>query len=190
MYITGLSLLSLTGFAIIALIVAVRDIRTMVIPNGLTLTLLCGYLLVAAASGWSRDEIAASLIAAAMVLFVGLLLSAMGWLPEPAGSSISKFAAVCSLWLGASQILSFLGLSALIGGLCALLLTGLPRARRSLPPGTGLVPAASIANPSGQSPSWICPRRRCPCPSSVFSLGDVGDVTRPVQPVSTSNPRA
>ena len=31
MYITGLSLLSLTGFAIIALIVAVRDIRTMVI---------------------------------------------------------------------------------------------------------------------------------------------------------------
>jgi|TARA_Y100001956_G_scaffold54961_1_gene53899 prepilin peptidase CpaA len=152
MYITGLSLLSLTGFAIIALIVAVRDIRTMVIPNGLTLTLLCGYLLVAAGSGWSRDEIAASLIAATMVLFVGLLLSAMGWLPQPAGSSMSKFAAVCSLWLGASQILSFLGLSALIGGLCALLLIGLPRARRSFPP-----EQASCQLPQSQTPRARAP---------------------------------
>jgi len=123
MYLSGLALFSLAGFAIVTLMAAARDIRTKPIPQGLILTLLGGFLLLAAGSGWSREEIAASLIAATMVLFVGLLLSAMGWAEVNHG----KLAAVFTLWLGAHQTLDFVLLSGLIGLFVALLLACLPR---------------------------------------------------------------
>lgn len=138
MYITGLSLLSMAGFALIAMVVAVRDVRTLSLPNGLTLALLVGYLLIAAAAGWSREEISASLITASMVLFVGLMLSAMGWLSEPANSNIAKFAAVCSLWLGAAQTLNFMALSILITACLGLLLVCLPQDARKRGSNTSL----------------------------------------------------
>lgn len=126
MYLSGLALFSLTGFAIVTLMAAARDIRTKPISQGLILTLLGGFLLLAAGSGWSREEIASSLIAASMVLFVGLMLAAMGWAEVNHG----KLAAVFTLWLGAHQTLDFVLLSVLIGVFVTLLLACLPRLGR------------------------------------------------------------
>ncbi|MCG7492570.1 prepilin peptidase [Thalassobius sp. Cn5-15] len=126
MYLSNLALVSLVGFVALAAIAAFRDIRTMTIPNSLILALLACYLCVAAAAGWTREEITTSLIAAAMVLFAGLLLNTLGWLSETGGSAIAKYAAVCCLWLGAPQVLNLLFLSALITAGFALLIVCLP----------------------------------------------------------------
>lgn len=163
MFLSTLAILSLAGFAIVAVLAAVRDIRTMTIPNGLILTLLVGYLLLAAGSGWSREEISASLLAATIVLFVGLLAFAMGFI----GAGDGKYAAVCVLWLGAHNTLDFLFLTTVIGAFLALLLLCLPRLglqfssarglqlvsrRLSIPYGVALSAAALVLMP--HSP-WV-----------------------------------
>ena len=167
MYLSSLSLLSLAGFALLSGAAAVRDIRTTTIPNGVILMLLAGYLLVAAASGWTRDEITNSLIAAAMVFFTGLMLNAMGWLPWQRGTQLVKFAAVCCLWLGAPLAVTLMGLSALIAVTSAILLLCLPQipaqrtnnqrawpdtARRQIPAGFAVAAAAVLLLPA--SP-WV-----------------------------------
>lgn len=144
MFLSTVSLLSLTGFALLASAVAVRGIRTTSLPAGVTLTLLLTYLLVAAAAGWTRDEITTSLFAAAMVLFIGLMMNAMGWLRTCGGAQFAQFAAVCALWLGAPQVLTFVGLSALITAGLALLWLCLNRSSFKIP-GVFAVSASAVA---------------------------------------------
>lgn len=128
MYLSGLALLSLAGFAIVAVLSAVRDIRTKAIPDGLSLTLLVGYLLLAAGAGWSQTEITSSLLGAALVFFAGLLMVSMGWI----STDIAKFAAVCMLWLGAHLALPFLGLTLGLSAFAFLIVKTLPRLQSRL----------------------------------------------------------
>ena len=158
MFLSTLAILSLAGFALLAIFAAVRDIRTMTIPNGLILTLLAGYLVLAAGSGWSREEISTSLLAATIVLFAGLLVYALGFI----GAGDGKYAAVCCLWLGASNTMDFLFLTSVFGAAIAALVLclprlgdrltknrspGMPRHKLSIPYGVAISAAALVLVP-------------------------------------------
>ncbi|WP_373050287.1 A24 family peptidase [Thalassovita aquimarina] len=120
---TSLSLLSMTGFTAAAVLAATSDFKRKTIPNGLVLTLLAGFLLLAPGSGWTQAEITGSLLAGSIVVFVGLTIHALGW----AGAGDGKYAAVCTLWIGATQALDFLFLTTVFGALFTMTLLGANR---------------------------------------------------------------
>lgn len=118
-----LPLMSLAGFTAIAVTAAVWDFKRKSIPNGLVLTLIAGFLLLAPGSGWTQAEITGSLLAGSIVVFVGLTIHALGW----AGAGDGKFAAACTLWIGAAQALDFLFLTTVFGALFTMTLLGANR---------------------------------------------------------------
>jgi len=118
-----LSLLSLSGFTTAVLFAAFWDIKRKAIPNGLILTLLAGFLLLAPGSGWSQADISGSLLVGSIVVFVGLTAFALGW----AGAGDGKFAAVCTLWIGAQNALDFLFMTTVFGALLTMTLLGANR---------------------------------------------------------------
>ncbi len=120
---TSLSLLSMTGFTAAAVLAATSDFKRKTIPNGLVLTLLAGFLLLAPGSGWTQAEITGSLLAGSIVVFVGLTIHALGW----AGAGDGKYAAVCTLWVGANQAFEFLFLTTVFGALMTMTLLGANR---------------------------------------------------------------
>ena len=146
MNISILAMVSLTGFLALSLYAAAHDFRKLSIPNAVILTLLGGYLLLAAGSGWSQEEITSAMLAASIVLFAGFLVYSLGW----SGAGDGKFAAVCTLWIGAAHTLDFLFLTTLIGAGLAVTIVVVKRLRRSKHATTG--PAATpsrIAVPYG-----------------------------------------
>ena len=118
-----LSLMSLAGFTTIAVMAVIWDFKRRSIPNGLVLTLIAGFLLLAPGSGWTQTEITGSLLAGSIVVFVGLTMYALGW----AGAGDGKFAAACTLWIGANQVLDFLFLTTVFGALLTMTLLGANR---------------------------------------------------------------
>lgn len=94
---------------------AVSDVRTMTIPNGISLVMACLYPVFALAAGSDWLD---GLLAAAIVFGVGLAMFAMGWL----GGGDVKLLAAISLWAGTALLLPALFITALAGGvLCAFL---------------------------------------------------------------------
>ena len=118
-----LSPVSLVGFSALAGLTAIWDFKRKTIPNGLVLTLLAGFLLLAPGSGWTQAEITGSLLAGLIVVFVGLTAYALGW----ASARDGKYAAVCTLWIGANQAFEFLFLATVFGALMTMTLLGANR---------------------------------------------------------------
>ncbi len=108
---------------------AVRDLRTLTIPNALVVTLLVGWGLLAPAAGLAPRDMALNTGAAAMVFFATVAAYAMGWM----GAGDSKLLTVSALWLGAGAVLPFLMATMLAGGGLALLVTVLRLLPNPLP---------------------------------------------------------
>ena len=123
MFSNSLSIMSLAGFAAFAVTAAIWDFKRKSIPNGLVLTLIAGFLLLAPGSGWTQTEITGSLLAGSVVVFFGLTIHALGW----AGAGDGKYAAACTLWVGANQTLDFLFLTTVFGALFTMTLLGANR---------------------------------------------------------------
>lgn len=105
---------------------AIRDLRTLTIPNALIGALALGWGVLAPLSGIAPREMALDVGAAAMVFFVTVAAYAMGWM----GAGDSKLLTVSSLWLGAGQVMPFLMATMLAGGglaFCVLALRLLPQ---------------------------------------------------------------
>ncbi|WP_114966546.1 A24 family peptidase [Alkalilacustris brevis] len=112
-------LASLAGVALFcgAMVCAgLDDLRRMRIENRLVLVLLAGYAVLAPLSGFTIADLSRSAAVAGVVLLLGFLLFAAGWI----GGGDAKLAAVTALWLGAEHVLDYILLLSLLGALLTL----------------------------------------------------------------------
>jgi prepilin peptidase CpaA len=98
-------------FMIVMIVAAVGDVATLRIRNGLVLLLLASYAALAPLAGFSAYEIAASTTAALLVLAVAFGFFASGWI----GGGDAKLLAVVALWVGSTELITFLSYTALVG---------------------------------------------------------------------------
>lgn len=103
-------------FSVAMIAAAVMDVLTLTISNRIVALLLAGYAVLAPAAGWSVEDMGWSVGAAMVVFFASVALFALGWM----GGGDGKLATVGTLWLGASNALTFVTTTALLGGVCAL----------------------------------------------------------------------
>jgi prepilin peptidase CpaA len=120
---------ALFGFAALTLIAAFEDLRRLIIPNALTLSLcLLWPCYVAATPGLMT--IAGSLGCGLAVFLAGALCFSRGYL----GGGDVKLLAAAALWAGPAGTVPLLVLTGVLGGMLALLLL--------LPPGAYIASAA------------------------------------------------
>ncbi len=97
---------------------ASSDLVTMTISNRVSLILVSGFLAMAAITGMSGSEMLWHFGAAAIVLAVTFTFFALGWI----GGGDAKLAAATALWLGFDQLLNYVLLASLFGGVLTFLL--------------------------------------------------------------------
>lgn len=94
------------------------DLLTMTISNKISLGLVACFLLLAPLTGMSLEAFGLHWAAGGLVLAVGFVLFACGWV----GGGDAKLAAAIALWLGWDHAIEFIGLSAIFGGVLTLLI--------------------------------------------------------------------
>ena len=97
---------------------ASSDFFTMTISNRVSLALAAGFLVLAPAVGMGIAEIGMHVAAAGTILTVTFCMFALGWI----GGGDAKLAAATALWLGFDQLLPYLLLASILGGLLTLLI--------------------------------------------------------------------
>ncbi|WP_332681373.1 A24 family peptidase [Bosea sp. (in: a-proteobacteria)] len=97
---------------------AVSDIATMTISNRLCLLLVAAFALCAFSAGLGWNQIAWHLAAGFAMLAICFGLFAAGWI----GGGDAKLAAATALWFGFEQLLPYLMVAALAGGVLTLVL--------------------------------------------------------------------
>jgi len=114
------------GFAALMVLAAVEDLRRLVIPNALTLSLCVLWPFYVFATPTLIATLGA-LACAAAIFLVGALLFSRGYM----GGGDVKLLAVAVLWAGPARVVPFLLLTGVLGGMLALFLL--------IPPGAHLV---------------------------------------------------
>jgi prepilin peptidase CpaA len=97
---------------------AVSDMMTMTISNRISLLLVAGFILLAAASGFGPQDYLQHAGAGAIVLAIGFFFFAMGWM----GGGDAKMASAVALWFGFAHMVDFLLYASIFGGALTLLL--------------------------------------------------------------------
>ncbi|MEQ1614229.1 MAG: prepilin peptidase [Hyphomicrobiaceae bacterium] len=97
---------------------AVMDIFTMTIPNRVSLALIVGFYCVALLSGMAWLDMLKHTGVALAVLVFTIGLFSQGWL----GGGDAKLLPAAALWFGYTQVLDYLILVALFGGVLSLML--------------------------------------------------------------------
>lgn len=97
---------------------AVSDLMTMTISNKVSLLLVAGFLVLAAASGMALNDILLHLSAGLAVLAVTFACFAFGWI----GGGDAKVAAASSVWFGFAFLANYFAYAAAFGGILTLLL--------------------------------------------------------------------
>ena len=104
--------ISLTLFPAMMAFAASSDLLTMTIANRVSLTLVGGFVLLAALIGMSPASMLSHVGAAAAVLVVVFAIFTRGWI----GGGDAKLAAATVLWLGFAHIADYLFFASLFGG--------------------------------------------------------------------------
>src|SRR5947199_4156042 len=97
---------------------ASSDLLTMTISNKVSLALAAGFLVLAPAAGMGLGEIGMHVAAGLAALAAAFCLFACGWI----GGGDAKLAAATALWLGFDQLLPYLTIASLLGGVLTLLI--------------------------------------------------------------------
>jgi prepilin peptidase CpaA len=92
------------------------DLFTMTIPNRVSLALVVAFFVAAPFAGLGWAGLAMHLAAGLVVLGVGFVMFARGWL----GGGDAKLLAAAALWMGFENLLAYVVLVAVAGGLLAL----------------------------------------------------------------------
>lgn len=121
----SLSLIAiLVVFPAVMAYAAASDLVTMTIPNWLCLLLAGAFGVCAAAVGFGWSAAGWNLAAGLLMLLICFGLFAAGWI----GGGDAKLAAATALWLGFDQLLPYLFVAALAGGLLTVVLVKLREA--------------------------------------------------------------
>lgn len=91
---------------------AASDLLTMTISNKLSIALVVGFYLVALLLGMPAGTIGMHSAAGLVVLAVSFSMFAAGWI----GGGDAKLVAAIALWLGFQDLMSFLVLASIFGG--------------------------------------------------------------------------
>ncbi len=110
--------IGLTLFPATMAFAAASDLLTMTIANRISLLLVAGFVLAAALSGTTGAALVSHIGAGGVVLAVGFLCFARGWI----GGGDAKLAAATALWLGFGQLFDYLIYTSLLGGALTLLI--------------------------------------------------------------------
>lgn len=94
------------------------DLTTMKIRNGLVLSTLAAYALLAPFAGFTAMEIGLGAAAGAATLAAGIFCFARGWI----GGGDAKLTAVTVLWLGPEHVPAYFVYAGLFGGALTLLI--------------------------------------------------------------------
>ncbi|MGO4171087.1 A24 family peptidase [Bosea sp. TAF32] len=97
---------------------AASDLISMTISNRLCLSLIAAFVLCAALLGLSLSDVAWHVAAGLIVLAVSFGLFAAGWI----GGGDAKLAAATALWFGFDQLIPYLMIAGILGGLLTLLI--------------------------------------------------------------------
>jgi prepilin peptidase CpaA len=95
---------------------ASSDLLTMTISNRVSLILIGGFFVLAVMGGMPLTDIGTHLGASAIVLVLAFVFFARGWI----GGGDAKLAAATALWLGFDQLLNYVILASLFGGMLTL----------------------------------------------------------------------
>ena len=97
---------------------ASSDLLTMTISNRVSLILVGSFFVLAFWSGMPLATIGMHVAAGLAVLVVTFIFFARGWI----GGGDAKLAAATALWLGFEQLLNYLTIASLLGGVLTLLI--------------------------------------------------------------------
>lgn len=113
-----LDLARLLFFPALMAFAAASDLLTMTISNRVSLLLVAGFAVVAAASGMPVPDVLGHGAAGLLVLVLSFGCFAMGWI----GGGDAKVASAAALWLGLPHLLDFLLYASLFGGALTIIL--------------------------------------------------------------------
>ncbi len=133
---------ALFGFAALMLIAAFEDLRRLMIPNAVTVSICVLWPLYIAAAP-SLLSIGGSLICALLVFIAGALCFSRGYL----GGGDVKLLAAAALWAGPGETPALLVLTGVLGGMLALLLL--------MPPGAQIAALARAKLGTGEVPAKL-----------------------------------
>jgi prepilin peptidase CpaA len=97
---------------------AMMDLFTMTIPNRISIILVAAFLVAAPLTGMGWEQFFIHLGTGFAVLALGILLFALGLL----GGGDAKLLAAASLWLGFDNLLQYVVMVAIMGGLLSVVL--------------------------------------------------------------------
>ena len=97
---------------------ASSDLLTMTISNRLSLALSAAFLAMALFTGMPLEAVGMHVLAAAVVLTVGFIFFAQGWI----GGGDAKLVAATALWFGFDHLLDYMIYASIFGGALTLLL--------------------------------------------------------------------
>jgi len=97
---------------------AASDLLTMTISNKLALALALAFAVLAPVAGLTWEAVGLHVAAGAAVLAAGFLLFTLGWI----GGGDAKLAAAAGLWIGWNDLVEYLSLAAIFGGVLTVLI--------------------------------------------------------------------
>jgi len=101
---------------LLLMVAAISDIRTRTIPNWISVALIAGFLALGLIEGFALSTIASHMGIGLCVLICGFVLFAFNII----GGGDAKLLASSAVWMGPHEVLTFLFLTALAGGLFSL----------------------------------------------------------------------
>ncbi len=94
------------------------DLFTMTIPNRISIVLVAAFCVAAAMTGIGWQALASHVGAGLLMLTIGIGMFAMGWL----GGGDAKLLAATALWVGFEQLVPYLIVAGIAGGLLAIVI--------------------------------------------------------------------
>lgn len=112
---SAITVVLLSVFPVLVVTAGLRDATSYIIPNWISLALICAFAPAALAAGLAWPAIGAHAGLGALALFAGMAMFALGWI----GGGDAKVFAASALWLGWPASVPFLLVTCVAGGALA-----------------------------------------------------------------------